>query len=72
MKITQSAFGIRGEAKSEPLGQGQVADETEHIAIPDRGQLTFEDDSVAVEEGLALRLGGRIAPCRIAYRLVGA
>jgi len=71
MKSTRSAFGTRRAPKTEALGQG--AGETElATASPDRGQLKFEDDIVAVEEGLALRLGGRIAPCRIAYRIVGA
>ena len=73
MKSTRSAFGIRRVAKPEPLGRGQVAGESERVAAnPDRGQFTFEDDNVVVEEGFSLRLGGRNAPCRIAYRIVGA
>ena len=73
MESKRSTIGLRRAAKTEPLGRGQGAGETERAtASPDRGRLTFEDDTVAVEEGLALRLGGRIAPCRIAYRIVGA
>ena len=73
MKSTRAAFGTRGAAQTEPLGRGLRAGETERAAASaDRGQLAFEDDAVVLGEGIALRLGGRIAPCRIAYRLVGA
>lgn len=73
MKSTRSAFGTRGAVQTEPLGRGPRTGETERTAAsPEREQLAFEDDAVTLEEGIALRLGGRIGPCRIAYRLVGA
>jgi homoserine O-acetyltransferase/O-succinyltransferase len=33
--------------------------------------VTVQDGVLTLEEGVALRMGGRIAPCRIAYRLMG-
>ena len=64
MKSTRSAYGKRRTSRTEPPAREQGAE--------DSGRFMFEDDAVVLEEGLALRLGGRIAPCRIAYRLVGA
>ena len=73
MKSTRAAVGTQEEAQTEPLVQGPSAGKTERTAAsPGRERLAFEDDATTLEEGIALRLGGRIGPCRIAYRLVGA
>ena len=64
MKSTRSAVGSRRAPKTETPARKQGAS--------DRGQFEFDDGVVTLEEGLPLRLGGRIAPCRVAYRLVGA
>ena len=39
---------------------------------PRPGNLILQDGTVTLPEGLSLRLGGRITPCRVAYRLIGA
>lgn len=59
MKSTRAAFGTRAAAKTAS-------------GSPGGGRLTLEEGTITLEEGLALRLGGRIAACCIAYRMVGA
>lgn len=42
------------------------------VEAPSGARLALKEGTVTLPEGLALRLGGRIAPCRVAYRLLGA
>ena len=59
--------------KSGTVGRGIRAAEVERtVESPQGGRLILKEGTVTLPEGLTLRLGGRIAPCRIAYRLLGA
>ena len=61
----KSTWAARERPFTTPRGLGALASEPAQT-------LTVQDGVVTLDEGLALRMGGRIAPCRIAYRLIGA
>ena len=59
--------------KSGTVGRGTRAAEVERtVESPQGGRLILKEGTVTLPEGLTLRLGGQIAPCRVAYRLLGA
>lgn len=70
MKSTRSGVEPRSAATAAPTGVRTV--EVNRTVTTARGvRLALEEGVVTLTPGLALSRGGRIAPCRVAYRLFG-
>src|SRR5262245_36819819 len=70
MKSTPAALAERpSPPSSSPLAAPTAL---RGAGVEPAGSIAVQDGVVTLEEGLSLRMGGRIAPCRLAYRLIGA